>query len=176
MQMFGVGILEIMVILTLAVLVVGPERLPQVSAELAQWIRRGRAYARHLTSDFNEVVAELEQEVGATQEDWKEISEVVSSETEGVTKELGETTSELKAIEREDAKREAAKAAEAEAAAASEASPEDSNSIQPEATQAPSASEDHDEADSPSDEDEAADEEKPWYVPEQAGRRRTRDR
>ena len=48
MQMFGVGILEIMVILTLAVLVVGPERLPQVSAELAQWIRRGRAYARHL--------------------------------------------------------------------------------------------------------------------------------
>ncbi len=176
MQMFGVGILEIMVILTLAVLVVGPERLPQVSAELAQWIRRGRAYARHLTSDFNEVVAELEQEVGASKEDWKEIGEIVSSETKEVSKEFDETTSELKAIEREDAKRDAAKAAEVAAAEAAPASPADSNSDSSKSTKEPATVTvgDQNEVESPSDENDD-EQEKPWYVPEQAERRRNRE-
>jgi len=78
MQMFGVGALELMVILILAVLVVGPDRLPQVAADLAQWIRRARAYANHLSKDFNEVIGELEKEVGASRDDWKEIASVVT--------------------------------------------------------------------------------------------------
>jgi sec-independent protein translocase protein TatB len=81
MQMFGVGALELMVILILAVLVVGPDRLPQVAADLAQWIRRARAYATHLSKDFNDVVGELEKEVGASREDWKEIAGVVTRHT-----------------------------------------------------------------------------------------------
>lgn len=78
MQMFGVGALELMVILILAVLVVGPDRLPQVAADLAQWIRRARVYANHLSKDFNEVVGELEKEVGASRDDWKEIAGVIT--------------------------------------------------------------------------------------------------
>jgi sec-independent protein translocase protein TatB len=84
MQMFGVGALELMVILILAVLVVGPDRLPQVAADIAQWIRRARVYANHLSRDFNEVVGELEKEVGASREDWKEIAGVVSKHTGAV--------------------------------------------------------------------------------------------
>ena len=168
MQMFGVGILEIMVILLLAVLVVGPERLPQVSAELAQWIRRGRAYARHLTSDFNEVVTELEKEVGASKEDWKEIASVVSSETKGLTKELDDTTSELKAIEREDAKRDAAQPA-GDSPPASQSQPASP------APSAPVAIETQDESEESSGDQDETEEEKPWYVPEQAGRRRKRE-
>ena len=79
MQMFGVGILELMVILLLAVIVVGPDRLPAVAADLARWIRQGRAYARVMTKDFNEVVGELEKEAGANREDWKEIASVVDA-------------------------------------------------------------------------------------------------
>lgn len=84
MQMFGVGALELMVILVLTVLVVGPDRLPQVAADLAQWIRRARVYANHLSKDFNEVVGELEKEVGASREDWKEIASVVTRHTGAV--------------------------------------------------------------------------------------------
>lgn len=78
MQFFGVGALELMVILILSVIVVGPDRLPQVAADLAQWIRRARAYATHLSKDFNDVVGELEKEVGANREDWKEITNLVT--------------------------------------------------------------------------------------------------
>ena len=97
MQMFGVGPLELMVILILTVLVVGPDRLPAVASDLAQWIRRARAYATHLTRDFNEVVSDLEKEVGASREDWKEIAGVVSRQTGAVT---GPITSAASALEK----------------------------------------------------------------------------
>jgi len=88
MQMFGVGVLELLVILLLAVIVVGPDRLPAFAADLARWIRQTRAYARHLMRDFNEVVGELEREAGASREDWKEIASVLTHHTGGVGREL----------------------------------------------------------------------------------------
>ena len=88
MQMFGVGILELMVILLLTVIVVGPDRMPQVAADLARWIRQGRAYAKHMLGDFNEVVGELQKEANVSQEDWKEIASVVSRNTGELGKEL----------------------------------------------------------------------------------------
>ena len=97
MQMFGVGALELMVILILAVLVVGPDRLPQVAADLAQWIRRARVYANHLSKDFNEVVGELEKEVGASRDDWKEIAGVVTRQGGAVG---GAVTSAVTALEK----------------------------------------------------------------------------
>ena len=78
MQMFGVGVFELLVILIIAAIVVGPDKLPQVAADLAKWIRQTRAYARHLLGDFNEVIAELEKEAGASREDWKEIASVIT--------------------------------------------------------------------------------------------------
>lgn len=88
MQMFGIGILELMVILLLTVIVVGPDRMPQVAADLARWIRQGRAYAKHLMGDFNEVVGELQKEANVSQEDWQEISSVIKRNTTDVGKEL----------------------------------------------------------------------------------------
>jgi sec-independent protein translocase protein TatB len=97
MQMFGIGILELSVILILAVIVVGPDRLPQVAADLAKWIRQARAYATHLTRDFNEVVGELEKEVGASRDDWKEIASVVNRHTGDVLKEVQKASDQANA-------------------------------------------------------------------------------
>jgi sec-independent protein translocase protein TatB len=88
MQMFGIGILELLVILLLTVIVVGPDRMPQVAADLARWIRQGRAYAKHMLVDFNEVVGDLQKEANVSQEDWKEIASVVSRNTGELGKEL----------------------------------------------------------------------------------------
>jgi Tat protein translocase TatB subunit len=95
MQMLGIGLPELMVILILAVLVIGPDRLPQFAADLAKWIRQARVYANHLTKDFNEVVGELEKEAGATREDWKEIASVVTRNTGDVARELQKAASQL---------------------------------------------------------------------------------
>ena len=64
MQMLGIGLPELFVILILSALVIGPDRIPQVAADLATWIRRMRAYAVHLQRDFNDVMGDLEYRTG----------------------------------------------------------------------------------------------------------------
>src|SRR3989304_1466882 len=64
MQMFGVGILELLVILVITAIIVGPERMPQVAADLARWIRRARAHGQHPTRGLTDGVSELEGGAG----------------------------------------------------------------------------------------------------------------
>jgi sec-independent protein translocase protein TatB len=54
--MFEVGFSEIILILGLALLVLGPERLPGLAAKIGRWTGRARAMARQLRT-------QLEQEV-----------------------------------------------------------------------------------------------------------------
>lgn len=54
--MFEVGFSEIILILGLALLVLGPERLPDLAAKVGRWTGRARAMARQFQ-------AQLEQEV-----------------------------------------------------------------------------------------------------------------
>jgi sec-independent protein translocase protein TatB len=54
--MFEVGFTEILVICGIALLVLGPEKLPKLAADLGRWAGRARAMARQLRT-------QLEQEV-----------------------------------------------------------------------------------------------------------------
>ena len=169
MQMFGVGALELMVILILAVLVVGPDRLPQVAADLAQWIRRARVYANHLSKDFNEVVGELEKEVGASREDWKEIAGVVTRQGGAVG---GAVTSAATALERSlDEPKPANGTAENGANAASEATPLGETPVA-----AANGNGNGAHGDEPVEESAPAEPEKAWYETDQPVRRRRSSR
>lgn len=52
--MFDVGFSELVVIFVLALIVLGPERLPKVAAQVGQWAGRARRMARMLSSQFQE--------------------------------------------------------------------------------------------------------------------------
>jgi sec-independent protein translocase protein TatB len=157
--MFGVGILELMVILILTVLVVGPDRMPQVAADLAKWIRQTRAYARHLMGDFNSVVADLEKEAGTSREDWKEIASVVTRHTGSVGQELSRLTRDVeKSGDLAEAK------ADTPAVAAIEAPSTNGNGHAPAESESTTAGETAEPSET---------EEKPWYVPERTTRRRS---
>ena len=95
MQMFGIGIMELFLILLVSALVIGPDRIPQFAADLAQWIRRMRAYSQHLMRDFNDVMGDLEKEVGTSREDWKEIASVVRRSSSDVTRELSQFATQV---------------------------------------------------------------------------------
>jgi sec-independent protein translocase protein TatB len=161
MQMFGVGVLELMVILILAVIVVGPDKMPQLAADLARWIRQTRAYAKHLMGDFNEVVSELEKEAGASREDWKEIASVVTRHTGAVGQELSKVTRD---IEQAGDLNEIKKTEPASNVVPIEEARTETNGAH--------ANGDGAEAEA-SPEGAAASDEKPWYVPERASRRRS---
>jgi sec-independent protein translocase protein TatB len=96
MQFIGIGLPELLLILVLAVIVIGPERLPEFAGQLARWIRQARAYAEYVSRDFNEVISELEKEVGANREDLREIASVLRRDTGSVLEEINKAGQEVR--------------------------------------------------------------------------------
>jgi sec-independent protein translocase protein TatB len=97
MNVFGVGPMELIVILVVALIFVGPERLPRFAADVARLIRDVRRYTGGLASEFNQVMKELEQETEADRAEWKEIGEGLADATKGVASELNAAQTEASA-------------------------------------------------------------------------------
>jgi sec-independent protein translocase protein TatB len=54
--MFDIGFSEILVIFVLALIVLGPEKLPRVAAQVGRWIGRARGMARQFREQLEEEV------------------------------------------------------------------------------------------------------------------------
>lgn len=68
--MFDMGILEIAVILVITLLVVGPERMPEVARKAGQMVAKARNFINSVKDDSNlrETVRELQQAVDLKEE------------------------------------------------------------------------------------------------------------
>ncbi len=55
--MFEVGFTEIILILGIALLVLGPEKLPKLASQVGRWAGRARAMARQLRQQLDEEVS-----------------------------------------------------------------------------------------------------------------------
>src|SRR5438105_4505738 len=71
MDLFGVGLPELLLIMVLALVVIGPERLPEVAAQVGKTMAELKRQANQLTSEFQqslEVATQerKEQRIGAT--------------------------------------------------------------------------------------------------------------
>ncbi len=88
MNLFGVGPLEMIVVIVVALIFVGPERLPRLAADVARTIRELRKYTNSLASEFNEVIADLEKETATERSQWKDIGRGLGEATQSVTNEL----------------------------------------------------------------------------------------
>lgn len=84
----GISPAEILVILVVALVVVGPERLPRLAADLARTIREIRKYTNSIASEFNEVIQDFEKETVGERSQWKDIGEGLTSATKSVTEAL----------------------------------------------------------------------------------------
>jgi sec-independent protein translocase protein TatB len=60
--MFEVGFTEIILILGIALLVLGPERLPKLASQVGRWAGRARAMARQLRQQLDEEVTVIPKE------------------------------------------------------------------------------------------------------------------
>lgn len=85
MNVFGVGPLEMLVVLVVALVFVGPERLPRLAADIARTIREIRKYTNSLASEFNDVISDLEKETASERSEWKDIGRGLSDATKSVT-------------------------------------------------------------------------------------------
>lgn len=60
--MFEVGFSELLLIMGLALLVLGPEKLPKVVGQLGRWMGRARAMARQFKEQLEDETAEISRQ------------------------------------------------------------------------------------------------------------------
>ena len=68
MDIFGVGILEAMLVLVVALIVVGPNKFPDIAKSAGRWFSIARNYASEVRADIESATAEIESEVKREQE------------------------------------------------------------------------------------------------------------
>src|SRR5438093_10310587 len=76
MNFLGVGPLEVALVAMVAVIVLGPERIPGVAVQLARAVRYMRGYATDATADIRKELQELTKEYDEVR---KELNEFRSS-------------------------------------------------------------------------------------------------
>ena len=58
--MFDIGFWELVILFGLGLMVLGPERMPKVAAQLGRWAGQARNMARHLTSQIRDEIEPLQ--------------------------------------------------------------------------------------------------------------------
>lgn len=96
MNFLGVGPAELIVILVVALVFVGPERLPRLAADLARTIREIRKYTGSLAAEFNEVIQDFEKGTEGERSAWKEIETGITGATQSVTDAVRDARTEVR--------------------------------------------------------------------------------
>jgi sec-independent protein translocase protein TatB len=69
MDFFGIGPLNLILILGVLLIVFGPDRLPEMAARAGKLVRELRSYASDVTSEFSGEIAEIQQQFTGVQDD-----------------------------------------------------------------------------------------------------------
>ncbi|MGD2118897.1 MAG: Sec-independent protein translocase protein TatB [Chromatiales bacterium] len=90
--MFDVGFWEIMLIGVVALVVIGPERLPGVARTAGKWMGRGKRFLRDVKSDIDqELKADELKRILEAQQQNKPLQEIIDSATESANSVKQET-------------------------------------------------------------------------------------
>ncbi len=98
MDFLGIGLPEIILILIVALIVVGPKRLPEVAAQIARVIRQLRGYATDVTSQMRSELDELTREYEQVRKELQEFRQVAAKDLDSVSREVERTVREVPAI------------------------------------------------------------------------------
>ena len=98
MDFLGIGLPELIVVLIIAVVVVGPKRLPEVAVQLARLIRQLRGYATDVTSQMRSELDELTREYEQVRKELQEFRESATKEVRSVASEMDRAMREAPAI------------------------------------------------------------------------------
>jgi sec-independent protein translocase protein TatB len=104
MNLFSnIGALELLVILILALLVVGPERLPQLARDVAKVLRNVRRAYENLSRDLGPEIMSIQQTTEELRSSVESIRTIPQDVVTSIVKaaDLGETVDDLKSVAEE---------------------------------------------------------------------------
>jgi Tat protein translocase TatB subunit len=97
MEFLGIGLPELLVILLITLIVVGPQRLPEVAAQIARAMREFRRYTSGLSREVTEALGDLEKEYKSVREEWKEVGEAVRHDVKAIEAEVSGAVDDARA-------------------------------------------------------------------------------
>jgi sec-independent protein translocase protein TatB len=98
MNFFGVGPLEIFLVMVIAVVVLGPERIPGVAVEVARLVKFLRGYATDATSQLREEMGELTREYEEVRKELQEFRQSVRNDLTAATQQMTRVIEEVEPI------------------------------------------------------------------------------
>ncbi len=101
MGFFGIGFPELALIFAIAIIVLGPERIPAVAAQLARILKYLRGYATDATAQLRSELSELTREYEEVRKELQEFRQSVARDLTSVTEELASAGSEANKALRE---------------------------------------------------------------------------
>lgn len=96
MNFLGVGLPEVGLIMVIAVIVLGPERIPEFAVQLARAYRWLRGYANDSTSELRAEFSELMKEYEEVRKELRELRGDVDKDVGELTKDIDQTKEELR--------------------------------------------------------------------------------
>ena len=96
--MFDAGFLEFLLIGVIALLVVGPERLPKLAAQLGRWLGTARAFVDNAKADIEKVVnaSEMRDLLQNQRKEIDELKDMVSKTSKDFTSTVDEAKDSFK--------------------------------------------------------------------------------
>jgi sec-independent protein translocase protein TatB len=73
MEVFGIGPLEIVLVVLIAFIVLGPDRIPGTMRQLGKWTRQLRETINNISRDYNTEIREITGEITALQDEIRSI-------------------------------------------------------------------------------------------------------
>jgi len=105
MEFFGMGTMEILVVLVVSLIAFGPGKLPQVARNLGKGMSAFRKITRELTEEMSKEFKEIEKQGKEVFKEEKTAVEEMSKELKEIKRQGKEAFKEEKAAEEEDPKK-----------------------------------------------------------------------
>jgi TatA/E family protein of Tat protein translocase len=94
MGFLGIGAMEAMAILVIALIIFGPGRLPEMMGEAGRAVRDFRRATRELTGDFQDSISEVRGTYEELERDMRSTAKELKRDTENIAKEVNSTVAE----------------------------------------------------------------------------------
>ena len=78
MNLFGVGVFEALLVAIIGLIIVGPNKFPEMMSQAGRWFKYARAFSTEVMKDVREAVDEIQEEVIAQGNDLQEIRELAT--------------------------------------------------------------------------------------------------
>ncbi len=98
MEFLGIGYQELLLVLVLLLVVVGPERLPGMAYQIGRAVRQMQGYARAVRDEFKDEIDYLDEQYKTIKGQVDDVQQIVRTEQAKLNTELRETSLDSGAI------------------------------------------------------------------------------